>query len=174
VSDIVHSLTADSLCQIMQSAGFKAEIAVDPVVGEPLVKSATNGVVFEIHLGNKLGDDPNARADAGFVMIFKISGEMQLSVVNKWNSTHRFGRLLIDDRAPAHKLLVLCMDFVAAGGVAPSHLRSQVEIWDQFVRELIVWLPAELSAVRGAEGAEAQESTSERAAAVPRQGRWEQ
>lgn len=174
MSDIVHSLTADNLCQIMQSAGFKAEIALDPGAGEPLVRSATNGVGFEIHLGNKLGDDLGSHADAGFVMIFKIVGDIQRSIVNKWNSTHRFGRLAIDDRVPTQNLLVLCMDFVAAGGVAPSHLRSQVEIWDRFVRELIVWLPAELSAFRAADGGKAQESMSQRVAAIPRQGRWEQ
>jgi len=157
VSKLIHSLTADSLCQTMQSAGFKAEIILDPAAGGPIVRSATNGVGFDIHLGNKSGADRDGRVDAGFAMTFKIVGDIQRSIINKWNNTRRFARLLVDDRVPTQELLVLSMDIVVAGGVAPSHLRSQIEIWDRLVRELIAWLPAELSALRAADGAKGQE-----------------
>jgi hypothetical protein len=36
------------------------------------------------------------------------------------------------------------MDISVLGGVAPGHLRAQVEIWDHLVRQLITYLREEL------------------------------
>lgn len=144
-------LTSDLLRDALQSAGYRVNQATASDGANVLV-SATNGLPFEVRLLNRLpertetgrpdAEPPTADvafADAAFRAALRVQGELPLALVNQWNVTHRFARLCLN--AP---WLLLDMDVVALGGVAPAALRAQVEIWDRLLPELIAWLRVEL------------------------------
>ena len=82
-----------------------------------------------------------------FVALFAVRGAFPLDLLNKWNRTHRFGRLFLDKAGPEQEFLVLSLDMSVAGGVSPTYLRAQVEIWDSLVQQLVPWLREELSKI---------------------------
>jgi hypothetical protein len=56
-------------------------------------------------------------------------------LIASWTRTRRFSRLWAQ---PPY--LVLAMDVSIAGGVRPEHLRSQIELWDRLIQELVLYL----------------------------------
>lgn len=148
MSDLHTFLTPDALRDALQSAGYRVTLAAGGETagaGTPILTSATNGLPFEVRLFNPLPGQANAFADAAFRAAFRVQGELPLGLVNQWNVTHRFARLnLAGDTGAANAWLLLDMDVIALGGVAPGNLRAQVEIWDRLIPELIAYLRAEL------------------------------
>jgi hypothetical protein len=53
----------------------------------------------------------------------------------------------LDQPVPGQEFLVFCLDVSVAGGVTPRQLRSQIELWDGLVQQLIPWLREELSKI---------------------------
>lgn len=138
-------LTTTLLRSTLQGAGYRVTETTGPN-GEPVLASATNGLGFEVRLFNALtparaGDEgaKDAFADAGLRTAFRVEGELPLALVNHWNATHRFARLLL-----AGEWLVFEMDMIVLGGVLADNLRAQIEIWDRLIVELIGFLRAEL------------------------------
>lgn len=164
VSDIVQSITLDSLRENLQQAGYRVENVIDPVAATPYLRSATGGLAFDIRPGNRLAsqvlaDQSQAFVDVALTAIVQVQGELPLDLVNRWNATRRFARLQL-----SHPFLALCMDISVAGGVRPDHLRAHVEIWDRLVQELIGYLRDEvqkLSAPAQASPRVAQDRTQE-------------
>ena len=145
MSDLVHTLTLDSLREILQQTGYRVETVTDPVANIPYLRSATGGLGFDVRPGNRLAgqrlDDKNPGfADLAFVAVLQVQGELSLDLVNRWNVGRRFARLQYSP-----PFLALSMDVSVAGGVGPGHLRAQIEIWDRLVQELIGYLRDELA-----------------------------
>lgn len=136
---VVTRLTLDSLREIVQSAGYRVETASDPVANTTYLRSATNGLAFDIRLGNYLADADPGFVDVAFVAVLQVQGELPLALVNHWNATRRFARLQL-----SQPFLVLSLDVSVAGGVMSKHLRAQIEIWDHLVQQLIAYLREEL------------------------------
>jgi hypothetical protein len=111
----------------------------DPVANVVYLRSATNGLAFDLRPGNRLADNTENFIDAAFTAVLQVQGDLQLDPVNRWNATRRFARLQFS--AP---FLVLSLDVSVAGGVTTNHLRTQVEIWDHLIQQLIVYLREEL------------------------------
>lgn len=86
---------------------------------------------------------------AAFVAAVQVQGDFPLEVINRWNATRRFARLQLGE-----SFLVLTQDVSAIGGVAPDHLRGQIEIWDQLVQQLVGYLREELPKVTRAQAGE--------------------
>ncbi len=126
MTDIVKSFTTESLRDLLQRFGYRAEIVADEVTGAMLLRSATSGMNFDIRPGNRLADHPAQFVDLSFLGLFKIEGELPLGPLNDWNNARRFSRLHL-----AQGFLLLDMDVTVAGGVTPDHLRAHLEIWDQ-------------------------------------------
>jgi hypothetical protein len=136
---MMTKLNLDSLREILQQAGYRVETVTDPVANIPYLRSATAGLAFDIRPGNRLAGDEQDFADLAFVAVLQVQGELPLEMVNRWNATRRFARLQL-----SQPFLALCLDVSVAGGVASSHLRAQIEIWDRLVQELIAYLREEL------------------------------
>jgi hypothetical protein len=146
----IAKLTLDSLREILQQAGYRVETVTDPVANIPYLRSATAGLAFDIRPGNRLAGDEQGFADLAFVAVLQVQGELPLDLVNRWNATRRFARLQL-----SQPFLVFCLDVSVAGGVAPNHLRAQIEIWDRLVQELIAYLRDELRKFGTTSGANA-------------------
>lgn len=150
MSDVITKLTLEGLRDSFQTAGYRIETQTDPVAGVPYLRSATAGLAFDIRPGNRFADDPEAFADVALVAPLQVQGELPLDIVNRWNASRRFGRLQLSP-----PFLVFCLDISVAGGIAPNHLRAQIEIWDRLVQELISYLRDELGKLGAARGAAA-------------------
>jgi hypothetical protein len=137
--DLIHTVTLDSLREILQQAGYRVETVTDPVAIIPYLRSATGGLAFDIRPGNRLAGEDRGFADVAFTAVLQVQGELPLDLVNRWNATRRFARLQL-----SQTFLVFCMDVSVAGGVTPGHLRAHIEIWDRLVQELIAYLRDEL------------------------------
>jgi hypothetical protein len=155
--DPIHTITLDSLREILQQAGYRVETVTDPVAMIPYLRSATGGLAFDIRPGNRLAAEDRGFADVAFAAVLQVQGELPLDLVNRWNATRRFARLQL-----SQTFLVFCMDVSVAGGVTPAYLRAQIEIWDRRVQELIAYLRHELqklSVPAGASPRVAQDGT---------------
>lgn len=136
---VLVSLTLDSLRDIFQQTGYRVETVTDPVANLKFLRSATGGLAFDIRPGNRLAENADDFLDAALVAVLHVQGELPLDLVNRWNATRRFVRLQL-----SQPFLVLSLDISVAGGVAPNHLRAQIEIWDHLVQQLIAYLREEL------------------------------
>jgi hypothetical protein len=74
-------------------------------------------------------------ADAVFVVVLQVAGELPVDLVNRWNAARRFGRLHF-----SQPFLVFCLDISVVNGVTPAHLRSQIDLWDRLVQDLLPFL----------------------------------
>jgi hypothetical protein len=66
-----------------------------------------------------------------------------LRSLNRWNTQRRFSRLHL---VPG--LLLLVLDVSLIGGVAPDHVRANVEIWNKLLPDLIAFLRDEVQKVK--------------------------
>jgi Putative bacterial sensory transduction regulator len=128
---VITELTLDSLRDHLQQAGYRVEKLTDPVANIQYLRSATAGVGFDIRPGNRLPAADESFADLAFVLVLQVAGDLPLDLVNRWNAARRFGRLHLSP-----PFLVFCLDISVINGVAPAHLRSQIELWDRLLQDL--------------------------------------
>jgi hypothetical protein len=133
--NLIRSFTAESIRELAQAAGFRAEIEPASAGTGPVIRSASSGLAFEIRLLNPLQIDAKNYADLTFTAGLQLQGPLALDIVNRWNASKRFSRLYI-----TRGFLILAMDVVLQGGVPPEHLRAQIEIWDRLLQELLAYL----------------------------------
>jgi hypothetical protein len=136
----IETFTLDGLRELFQLAGYRVETMTDPVANISYLRSATNGLAFDIRPGNRLAADGESFIDVALVAVLQVQGDLPLDVVNRWNATRRFARLQLSP-----PFLALSLDFSLAGGVSQNHLRAQIEIWDQLVQQLVIFLREELA-----------------------------
>ncbi len=145
---LISSVTVDTFREFLQQAGYRAE-AITIQEDAPALRSATSGLPFDVRFNNRLAGDAAAFADVTLLAGLRVQGELPLSVVNDWNNARRFARLRL---LQSH--LLLDMDISVVGGVAPAHLRMQLEIWDRLIQDLITHLRETLRNLPGAATAE--------------------
>jgi len=144
-SDLITTLSIDSLRDALQTVGYR----VESVVNERMtyLRSATGGMPFDIRPGNGVGTAPDQFVDVAFVALFAVRGTFSLEIVNEWNRSRRFGRLFVDRATQGQEVLVFALDVSVAGGVTPIHFRSQIEVWDSLVQQFVSWLRVEVSKI---------------------------
>ncbi|MGY3530975.1 YbjN domain-containing protein [Bradyrhizobium sp. USDA 4452] len=150
MSEIITKLTIEGLRDSFQNVGYRVETLTDPVANTTYLRSATAGLGFEIRPGNQLVGEEQSFIDAMLVTTLQVQGELPLDLVNRWNTTRRFGRLQF-----SQPFLMFCLDVSVAGGVAPNFVRAQIEVWDRLVQELIAYLREELPKIVARNGAAA-------------------
>jgi hypothetical protein len=136
----IAKLTLDTLRELLQLAGYRVETLTDPVANISYLRSATNGMAFDIRPGNRIGGDEQSFLDVALIAVLQVQGELPLDLVNRWNATRRFARLQLSP-----PFLALSLDFSVAGGVTQNNLRAQIEIWDHLVQQLVSYLREELA-----------------------------
>jgi hypothetical protein len=146
---MIEKLTLDSLREVIQLAGYRVETVTDPVANIPYLRSATNGLAFDIRPGNRLAADAQSFIDVALIAVLQVQGDLPLDLVNRWNASRRFARLQLSP-----PFLALSLDVSLAGGVSQNHLRAQIEIWDQLVQQLVAFLREELAALGKARAAQ--------------------
>lgn len=144
-ANLMTELDMEALRDLVQSAGYRVEMLKEGQVS--FLRSATNGLPFDIRPGNSFAGAGERFADIAFVALFAVRGTLPLDLVNRWNRSRRFGRLFLDQPVAGQEFLVFCMDASVAGGVAPRQLLAQIELWDSLVQQLIPWLREELSKI---------------------------
>jgi hypothetical protein len=132
---VITGLSLESLCDHLQQAGYRVETLTDPVANVQYLRSATAGIGFDIRPGNQLPGGDEGFADAAFVVVLQVAGELPTDLVNRWNAARRFGRLHF-----SLPFLVFCLDISVRNGVTPAHLRSQIDLWDRLVQDLLPFL----------------------------------
>jgi hypothetical protein len=143
-TEILTSLTPETLRDLLQDAGCRAEIVAPPAEAPaglpPLLRSATNGMAFEIRFADPMAID--AQRFGGFTLLagLLVKGDLPSALVSRWNTERRFGRLFLQAN-----MLVLVQDVTLAGGVTRDHLRAQLALWDRLIQELMHYLRAELA-----------------------------
>jgi Putative bacterial sensory transduction regulator len=144
---ILYKLSLDGVREALQRAGYRVETLTDPVANVTYLRSATGGLAFDIRAGNQLVGDDQSFVDIAFSAVLQVQGNLPPELVNQWNATRRFSRLLLSP-----PFLAFCMDVSVAGGVAPNYLRGQIEIWDRLVQELIGYLRDEMQKLNAPAG----------------------
>ncbi|HEY8335515.1 MAG TPA: YbjN domain-containing protein [Tardiphaga sp.] len=147
---VINGFTLDSLRDQLQQFGYRVELVSQPGEEASFLRSSTAGLAFDIRPGNRLADFAGGFADLAFSAWLKIEGDLPLEVVNRWNTMRRFGRLQL---VPG--LVVLTMDVSLVGGVMPTFVRAQVELWDHLVQALLPYLREELQKLGPADGTDA-------------------
>lgn len=145
-------VTLETLRSLIQDGGYRAEIVTDGNIS--FLRSASNGLNFDLRPGNVFVNEPADAnqeplrfADLVFVVLFAVQGAFPAELLNRWNQTHRFGRLFIDKTQPEREFLVLSLDVSVVGGVSRAYLRHHLVIWDSLIRQLVPWLRDELAKI---------------------------
>ncbi len=123
-----HSITVESMRDVLQGAGLRAELVAETET-MLVIRSASNGVNFEIRLFNPVKEDKGSFTDAMFMAGLTLKDAVAPEFLNRWNSIKRFGRLYASQ---GH--LILALDIFLQGGVSLEYLRSQLDIWDRLLQ----------------------------------------
>lgn len=142
---LIAAMTLEMLRELLQDAGYRVETVGEG--GVRFLRSATSRFAFDIRPGNGIAGSANHFADVAFVALLAVQGALPLDLVNRWNCTRRFSRLFLDQTIPGQDFLVLSMDVSFVGGVSQQHLRTQIEVWDSLLQQLVPWLRDELSKI---------------------------
>ncbi len=132
--DLITSLSPDSLTQILQKSGYRAEVFSDG--GETVLRSGTGGMSFNVRFADPAPDKADHHHGVTFFVAMKVEGgSLPLALLNRWNNEKRFGRLHLD-----RGFLVLDMNVILLGGIAAAHLIAQIQVWDRMLQEFLAWL----------------------------------
>ncbi len=131
---LVHSLDVDVIRDLLQRAGYRAEIVTD-TDGARLVRSSTGGLAFHVRLADALSGEPSTFAASNIFAALQVQGALPLSIINRWNASKRYARLYL-----AGDVLMLDMDISVLGGVTAAHLHALILLWDRLVQDLLGYL----------------------------------
>jgi hypothetical protein len=142
------TITAEELAGMLQQRGFRAELTAE-ASGAPIIRSASQGILFHIRPGNRVQGGEERFLDYSFVCPLQLEIPPAAELLAAWNAGRRFARAYGHDR-----LFVLEMDVLLAGGVAEGHLQATLEVWDHLLQEVVSFLRQRLTAA-AAEGSAA-------------------
>ncbi|MDC7787026.1 YbjN domain-containing protein [Rhodoplanes sp. TEM] len=131
----------DRLTELLQQQGYRVERVTEPS-GREVLRSATGGLAFEIQGGSPAPAGAGRYLDVRCVAALKVEGELSFVVVNAWNDSRRYARMLRHG-----DMLVLTQDVSVAGGVLPAHVATQFTLWDRLVQDLPSFLRTEIARV---------------------------
>lgn len=131
MSELITSVTTQSLTELLQEAGYRVNQTEQNGIVQLL--SASQGIGFAVRFGNPAAEQ-GAYVDFTYSCALRIQGELPEGLAQVWNASRRFARLSVQG-----EFLLMEMDVVVAG-VGALHLRSQLELWDRLLQEFIVYL----------------------------------
>ena len=150
---LLQSLNAAVVTDAIQAAGC----AVTAVEQDGVVRlhSASHGIGFQVLWGNPIA--AGEYADLTLSCPLRVQGgTLPEGVLSSWHRSKRFARV-----AQHGDFVVLEMDVVAAGGVAPAHLALSLNLWTQMMGQFFLFLrnftPADTSTAPVVEAASVAE-----------------
>lgn len=114
-------VTAQEVIEVLQAKGYRAQEDEDGV-GDPMVRSATDGVNYNIYF---YGCEGARCTSIQFGSAFDLTEPMALARVNEWNRDMRFGRAYLDDEMDP----ILEMDVDLERGATTEQLESVIDTW---------------------------------------------
>ncbi len=116
-----------SITQILQSFGYRAELATDSG-GDPKISSSSGGANFSIFFyGCTNGSDCDA---ISFSAAFDLDPGSNVALMNDWNQKKRYTKAYLDDEQDP----VIDMDiYLGEGGVTIENFRFWVDTWERAI-----------------------------------------
>ncbi|QTB98624.1 YbjN domain-containing protein [Alcaligenes sp. SORT26] len=153
-SQTIQSVSLKQLQELLQQMGYR--VTESEQAGNRQLLSASQGIGFALRLGNPANEADQA-LDYTLSCALRVQGEMPAGIESAWNIGKRFARLAVQG-----EFLVLEMDVIVAGGVAPTYLQATAELWDRLLQEFLLFLrqyAAANQAVIGEQAAGEQDAT---------------
>lgn len=132
---LLTSITAKTLRDLLQDAGYRAEVK-ETATGRPMISSSTGGVKFTILLYDPTG--ANSRyEDFQLIAWFNDSYEGTVEDANAWNMKKRHLHAIFDK---SDNSVGVAMDVTLAGGVTKEHLKEYFRLWDGMLGGFVKYL----------------------------------
>lgn len=131
-SQTIQSVSLKQLQELLQQMGYR--VTESEQAGNRQLLSASQGIGFALRLGNPANEVDQA-LDYTLSCALRVQGEMPAGIESAWNIGKRFARLAVQG-----EFLVLEMDVIVAGGVAPTYLQATAELWDRLLQEFLLFL----------------------------------
>lgn len=131
-SQTIQSVSLKQLQELLQQMGYR--VTESEQAGNRQLLSASQGIGFALRLGNPANEADQA-LDYTLSCALRVQGEMPAGIESAWNIGKRFARLAVQG-----EFLVLEMDVIVAGGVAPTYLQATAELWDRLLQEFLLFL----------------------------------
>lgn len=141
----LYDVSPAQLAQAIQQAG--CAVTSTERDGVTHLHSAAHGIGFQVLWGNPAAG--GTCVDFTFSCPLRVQGGLAPdSLLAEWHRSKRFARV-----SQHGGFVVLEMDVIVAGGVAPDHLRLACVLWTQMMGEFFVFLRNHRPAEPVAEGA---------------------
>ncbi len=151
-SQTIQSVSLKQLQELLQQMGYR--VTESEQAGNRQLLSASQGIGFAVRLGNPAHEADQA-LDYTLSCALRVQGEMPAGIESAWNIGKRFARLAVQG-----EFLVLEMDVIVAGGVAPSYLQATAELWDRLLQEFLLFLRQHAAANNEANSADNGEAVA--------------
>lgn len=122
-AQMVRAQDPQSLVQALQGAGYAADLGTDRI-GDPMITSGVSGTTFQIFFYN-CTDHRNC-ATVQFHSGYKAKTPVDLTKLNEWNRTKRFGRAFLDKENDPILEMDLDLD---DGGLSRALFIDNIEFW---------------------------------------------
>ena len=157
-SQTIQSVSLKQLQELLQQMGYR--VTESEQAGNRQLLSASQGIGFAVRLGNPAHEADQA-LDYTLSCALRVQGEMPAGIESAWNIGKRFARLAVQG-----EFLVLEMDVIVAGGVAPTYLQATAELWDRLLQEFLLFLRQHAAANQEANSADQGEAVAAQQAAA--------
>lgn len=157
-SQTIQSVSLKQLQELLQQMGYR--VTESEQAGNRQLLSASQGIGFALRLGNPANEADQA-LDYTLSCALRVQGEMPAGIESAWNIGKRFARLAVQG-----EFLVLEMDVIVAGGVAPTYLQATAELWDRLLQEFLLFLRQHAAANQAVSGEQAAGEQDARPAPV--------
>lgn len=157
-SQTIQSVSLKQLQELLQQMGYR--VTESEQAGNRQLLSASQGIGFAVRLGNPAHEADQA-LDYTLSCALRVQGQMPAGIESAWNIGKRFARLAVQG-----EFLVLEMDVIVAGGVAPSYLQATAELWDRLLQEFLLFLRQHAAANQEANSADQGEAVAAQQAAA--------
>lgn len=130
--ELIRSINASEMSDAIKAVGC----AVTAIEQDGVVRlhSASHGIGFQVLWGNAVS--PGEYADLTLSCPLRVQGgSLPEGVLASWHRSKRFARV-----AQHGDFVVLEMDLIAAGGVAPEHLVLTLHLWTQMMGQFFLHL----------------------------------
>ncbi|HSI16552.1 MAG TPA: YbjN domain-containing protein [Sphingomonas sp.] len=111
-----------SVASAMQRAGYAAQLSKD-TSGDPMITSSSGGSSFTVFFYNCTN-----HVNCATIQFFAgyPSNTVSLSVINGWNSDHRFGRAYLSDKGSSRVEMDVDLD---DGGMSYGLFEDNLQFW---------------------------------------------